>query len=776
MKQLNNHNISLFSRNCSVGCSSDIWHYFTSLEPAYYGIASDFNLQLTPPIEYNGKSALCFINLIPQGRNISDNNRNQTFARLLTSLREPLFIEVYGDSQGFQLQCCIRYCDETILKQAIENTFTELRLISKTEDSFTTALPRFLNNEIHGYTFDLLSFIPNRPTLGVIPKVTENSGFWSYLLQTICMELEEEERILMQMAVVPCKHDWGMLSVETIRKAKLLVREDGWIPNNVKSMAAMLSTVSEKTVISKYFAVTLRYALIMKSSKLKEIRRKLQQGFALIGRPFHTVDRNYLRRYNLSNSVIRKAVTNRLFLFPGFPIPESEFINLLPFKADGVFTGIMKHVNSYTADQKNGDVHITSHVLGHTRFGNRKLTVSIPQELYSRHLYTIGSTGSGKTCMFENLIVQDLQNGRGICVIDPHGDFARRILTLIPKKRIKQVVYFNPGDTEYAFRFNLLKLGLPKYETCNALMDSFETIFSEWSYRQLDIMRYCILALLDSESATFRDVSKLLLDIEFRKAVLQSVRDSNVREWWNNFGRFSKDAANPISYKVNMFSTMPMISQVINQPHNCLNIFEILDRGKILIADLPKGELGDEASKLLGTLLVSLIRVGALRRVNTPEKERREFGLYIDEFQSFITPGITSLLEEARKYKIGIHLAHQGFVDSGLPRPLRGAILSNTLTKIVFRCGIKDAEFISSEFPGVRSENLVGLQQYHAYVKMGDQVANIKTLPPPVATDDHAGEIIRRNRREYCYKRPQISDSAPNEDNEEYFTPKYDEI
>jgi len=775
MSNDNNHLMKSFIKGCSIGCGADIWHYYTNPEPSVNQLTSSGKVMIIPPTEYNGSTELCLLNLAFQGRIAPESIQKQRFTKLLTNLHEPIFIELSCSHQEIELQCATRKTDKILIQQSFANSYPELLLEQNTEHRFAETLSRLHNTKSHEYVFELISYVPNKPYFGMVFDNSEN-GFWSFQLQSLFMELDEGEHVLIQMGIAPCKYDWGTHSADIVRKAKILMRDNLWMPPKIRSLATKLCSVSEKEVLGQYFAITLRCALIVRSNKKQKLVKKLRQGLALLDRPFHTVDRNYLRKNNISNSAIRKAVTNRLCLFPGYPVHESELSFLLPFNNPGFSLGVLNNLFRNNNLSKNLEGHVQPKILGTTRLGDRDLYVSQSEEYFCRHTYVIAGTGGGKTCLFENSAYQDIKMGRGVCIIDPHGDFASRLLTLIPQNRIQDVVNLDMGDPEYAFKFNLLKLPVPIHENCNIVMDSFQSIFSEWSYRQLDIMRYCILALLDFKNATLRDVTRMLLDTDFRREVLYSVRDPEVREWIKGFARFGKDAANPISYKINQLTTMPMLSQVINQPINCLDIFNIMDQSKILIVRLPKGILGEEACRLLGSLIISLVRFAALKRVNIPENERREFALYIDEFPSFITSSITGLLEESRKYKIGVHLAHQSFVTSDLPRSLKGAIISNTLTKIVFRCGIKDADFLSAEFPDLRSENLMGLQKYRAYVRMGDQTALIKTLPPPVATEDYSKEIIERNRREFCYRRPEMSHQESIGDDEDIFLPDYDDI
>jgi len=721
------------------------------------------NFPVLFPDEYRGGSRLKTFQLTPAVEFTDDEYRSQTFLRLISQIKEPIFIKLFGDHQRYKLICTVRDRDSSLLSNAMIGAFPDWEISRESVDPFISVLQEMVTVKNSGYVFDLFTVIPLSPSIGIYFSPESVSEFHSNLFKFFTMDLDEKECSVFQVALTPCQNDWGSLFADTIQISKRLIREKNWMPPNVKSLADKVSAVPEKDVLKEfYWAISLRFAIIAKSNKASASIRQLRQNFALLGIPHEIVDRNYLRRCNVSNKTIRDTIVKHRFIFPGVPVPESEIIKFLPFSAVEKFSSTTRQLLMHDMNSNGNEEQVPPKIIGIYRYGHREFEVKKPPNLECLHSVIIGSTGVGKSIILLNHIAYDIKIKRGVCVIDPHGDIARNILKFIPKSRIEDVVYFNPADPVFAFQFNLLQLGLSVYESVNVLLDVFQSIFDEWSYRQINVLQYCLIVLIHIKNATIRDVMRLLLDPAFRTESLGYVKDPNILDWWAHFDRFPRDLGNSISYKIDQLTTSPLISQVINQPKNCLNLFEIMAHGKILIADFPKGRLGSDACRLLGTILVSLIHIGALKRENIPISERKGFNVYVDEFQNFLTPSIAGLLEEGRKYSVGLHLATQGIAESNLPKNLRGAILANTLTKMAFRCGIHDAELIAPEFPGFRAEDIVNLPKYHALIRMGDQTVRIKTLPPPIPTDDHSAEIIELNRQKYCYKRLDESESAPN--------------
>jgi len=410
--------------------------------------------------------------------------------------------------------------------------------------------------------------------------------------------------------------------------------------------------------------------------------------------------------------------------------------------------------------------------------GRKKVGIKVDDR--RRHIYVVGKTGMGKTAMLENMIVQDIKSGRGVGVIDPHGELAEKILDLIPSSRINDVVYVNPADIDFPFSFNVMeKVGTVHHHLlASGLMDVFKKIWPDvWSSRMEYILENSILALLEYPDSTLLGVNRLLADNDYRKKVVDNIKDTVVKSFWvNEFANYSpryrSEATAAIQNKIGQLISNPLIRNIVGQVKSKINMRDILNEEKILIANLSKGRIGEENSKLLGALLVTKLQLAAMSRVDIPEDERKDFFLYVDEFQNFATESFASVLSEARKYRLCLTLANQYLAQltemtatGGWSSKVRDAVFGNVGTLIVFRVGAEDAEFLEKEFsPDIFAQDLVDIGKYNIYIRlMVDGITgrpfSAETLVPPVLPAKSGKEkIIRRSREEYCVEKKVIEE------------------
>ncbi len=410
-----------------------------------------------------------------------------------------------------------------------------------------------------------------------------------------------------------------------------------------------------------------------------------------------------------------------------------------------------------------------------TNFRNKRAKFGIKTDDRRRHLYVVGKTGMGKTVMLENMAIQDIQRGNGLAIVDPHGEFAERMLDFVPKERVNDVVYFNPADQEFPIAFNAIEQVAPedRHLIASGLMGVFKKIWPDvWSARMEYILHNSILALLEYPGSTLLGLNRILADKEYRNKVLEKVTDPTVKSFWTNEfakypDRFREEAVAPIQNKVGQFISAPLIRNIIGQTVTAFNIREIMDKGKILIVNLSKGRVGEDASHLLGALIVTKIQLAAMSRVDIPEEERKDFYLYVDEFQNFATDAFVNILSEARKYHLCLILAHQYIAQlvSAENTKVRDAIFGNVGTIVNFRIGAADAEFLEKEFaPEFYIDDLVNLAKYNIYLKlMIDGVASrafsASTLAPfPKPAKSYKEEIIKGSRERYGTERKVIEE------------------
>jgi TraM recognition site of TraD and TraG len=398
-----------------------------------------------------------------------------------------------------------------------------------------------------------------------------------------------------------------------------------------------------------------------------------------------------------------------------------------------------------------------------------KLVLLAPEDR-AQHLYIVGKTGLGKSTLLRNLILQDLYAGRGVGLLDPHGDLAREVLDAIPKERTGEVLYFNPGDLARPVGLNLLPK-VPRdtdHLVVSGVLSAFRGIWgSSWGPRLEYILGHALAALLDHGNLTILALPRLLSDDSFRERVTARVQDPVVRGFWRDEyagyeRRFRLEAIAPIQNKIGRLLANAPMRNILGQPRSRFDAAFLLDRERIMIADLAKGVVGEDYSRLLGALVLSQFQWAAMQRSGNPEAApRTPFYLYIDEFQSFATDALTSILAEARKYGLALILAHQ-YLDQ-LTDEIRQSVFGNAGNLIAFRVGQSDARILEDEFGGnVKRGNLVSLGKYEIYARLLDhgrmrEPFRGRTLPPVKGTATGRREaVIRRSRERYGRPREEV--------------------
>jgi hypothetical protein len=339
------------------------------------------------------------------------------------------------------------------------------------------------------------------------------------------------------------------------------------------------------------------------------------------------------------------------------------------------------------------------------------------------HMYLIGRTGMGKSTLLETLIVSDLKAGAGLALLDPHGDLAAKVRSQVPEERVRDLIDFDPAERPIGY--NPLRAPDPsrRYLVASGVISAFRKVWSEsWGPRMEHILRHALLTLAEFPGSTLLDLPRLLTDQPFRRSVIDRVTDAQVQGFWKTeFDRYSpnfrSEAVAPILNKIGAFLASPVARAVLGAREASLDLREVIDGGKILVANLSKGKLGEDASSLLGALLVAGFEQAALGRADTPESERRDFYLYIDEVQNFATLSLAGMLQETRKYRLGLVMANQ-YLEQ-LDERVQQAILGNIGTLVAFRVGVRDAKLLADEFfPEFSIEDFVNLRAHQIYVRL----------------------------------------------------------
>ena len=412
--------------------------------------------------------------------------------------------------------------------------------------------------------------------------------------------------------------------------------------------------------------------------------------------------------------------------------------------------------------------------LAKTNFRKQEQVFGIKRRDRRQHIYVLGKSGTGKSTLLANMIVQNIWNGEGVCVVDPHGELVESILATIPPHRAKDVVYFNPADTDYYVGFNVLEVDDPRYKhlVASGLMGIFTKIWANvWSSRMEYIMNNAILALIDTPGSTLLGIPRLLVDKDYRQVVVGNLKDPVIKAFWiHEFEswreQFRNEAIAPIQNKVGQFLSTSIVRNVVGQAKSTIDLFDIMNTGKIFLVNVSKGRIGEDNSALLGGMLITKIQLAAMERVRIAEDQRKDFYLYVDEFQNFVTDSFASILSEARKYRLNLTLAHQYIAQLSTKDSdtVRDAVFGNVGTMIIYRVGAVDGEFLEKEFdPEFTPQDMVNLPNFKIYLKlMVDGVTSrpfSATILPPFKVPENSNvqaEIIESSRKLYARPREEV--------------------
>lgn len=382
-----------------------------------------------------------------------------------------------------------------------------------------------------------------------------------------------------------------------------------------------------------------------------------------------------------------------------------------------------------------------------------------------RHLYAIGKTGSGKSTLLRNLIVQDIEAGRGLMLLDPHGDLAEELLDYIPSWRIEDVVYLAPADLAYPIGFNVLQHAPPDDRPLIAanVVATFKHVWRDsWGPRLEYVLYNTVAALLDFPPSrggvSLLGIPRMYTDADYRARVVKEIRDQRVRAFWTQeFTAYSSQHAtevvSPVQNKIGALLAAPAIRNMLGQATSTLDLAEAMDNRRIIIGNLSKGQLGEAATNLIGSLLVTAVQLAAMRRATIAEEERVDFAVYLDEFHNFTTDAFASILAEARKYRLSLVLGHQYLAQ--VAPAIRAAVFGNVGTLVAFQVGYDDAEELAGEFSPYAPEVLAGFSRGEIAVRtVADGTTSVPFLGSTIAEVGWSyyasrEKVIEQSRRRY---------------------------
>ena len=648
--------------------------------------------------------------------------------------------------------------------------------------TLTTEIVLTENEALPIKTFDTFEVDPLAGITGTLAKLNPNGG----------------EELWIQILTRPIADDWHKKSEKWIKAVKdgtlggfhfdwryfvqiiaaLWRPPEGTEVDDKKELSDRDKTriaKAEEKATKLGYQVKIRIAYVGQN----DIDAKLNMQ-ALVGtfKQFNSTNLNGFKSLGFSNDPKSlDAYKLRQFTDDGYILNISELASVYHLPHTSVETPNIVWASSKTAEPPaklpiltgNNSYDENISAFGLTDFRGIKHQFGMYRRDRSRHVYIIGQTGSGKSGLLTLFALSDIYHNQGYCIIDPHGDLATDNLAFIPESRIKDVVYFNPADTQYPMAFNPLEIDDParKPNISSEVIGVLKRMFGDsWGPRLEHILRYTLLALLDRPQATLLDISRMLTDKDFRKETLDYCKDVTVLQFWKQeFGSWSEkqvtESVAPVLNKVGAFTANPIIRNIIGQPKSSFNVRKIMDEGKILVVNLSKGLIGEDNAGILGAFLVTKVQLAAMSRSDIARVEdRRPFYLYVDEFQNFATDSFAVILSEARKYGLNLTVANQ--YVSQMTDSVRDAVFGNVGTTICFRVSADDAPILAKQFePVFESQDLLNLNNRHFVASMiikGEKTPafSATTLSIPKPPNDLTPQIIRNSRLAYARTRDEV--------------------
>jgi hypothetical protein len=662
---------------------------------------------------------------------------------------EPVSFELLGVSDRVTVQFAAHPEDATGLRQQINAYFPEVALRAK-KDFLQESWDASAAEDVAVVDFGLahefmlpLAASKVDPFIGVIGTLSE---------------LRAHEIGLLQIIFEPVRAHWA----ESISRS--VTHADGK-PFFVDSPE--LVEAAQNKIAKPLFAAVVRIAVRGEN----EVRtRRITRDIASSLRVFANSEGNHLIPLNNEGYAFEDHiddVLSRQTRRSGMLLSTDELVGFVHLPSSAVRSPALKRDSGKTKAAPESVRQEKGLLLGQNVHLDESLEVRLNTEQRLRHVYMIGASGTGKSSLLINLIRQDIENGEGVGVLDPHGDLIERILGIIPPERVDDVVLVDPSDPEYSVGFNILSAhsDLEKNLLASDLVSIFQRLSTSWGDQLGSVLQNACLAFLESsEKGTLSDLRRFLIEPAFRDKFLQTVQDSDIVYYWRKaFPQLggNKSIGSVITRLNSLLSPKP-VRHMISQAENRLDFTHILDTGKIFLAKLPEGQIGKENSYLIGSLLVAKFQQLVMGRQAQKMELRRPFWLYIDEFQSFIAPSMAQILSGARKYGFGMILAHQELHHLERNSDVKSAVLSNPYTRIVFRVGDSDARVLENGFASFEAKSLQNLENFHAVCRVGkaDGDFNLTVSLPQDPDMDQAQQIreavIAASRTKYATRRSEV--------------------
>ena len=669
------------------------------------------------------------------------------FLAPLAVCREPLAFELFGQSDRIAAQFAAHRLDVPVLRRQLTAFFPDVRFLTE-ERTLATVWPA-----TKGETA-IVEFGLEKEFLLTLATGNRLDPFHSLI--GAMSELQPEELALFQVLFQPARHPW---------------RESAWKAITGGENKGLFSNRPDLTIRAQDKLTSSLYAVVVRiATKAGDFDRawQLARELAFALRTFSDLQGNAL--IPLHNEEYPYAahdldVPLRQSRRSGMILNAEELTGFVHFPSSAV-----QSVKLRREAERTKPAPLLPHpclVLGENRHLGTTVTAGLTLEQRFRHTHLIGVTGTGKSTLLFNLIRQDIEQGRGVGVLDPHGDLIDRLLAVIPPARTEGVILFDPADATHTVGFNLLSA---HSETEKALLASdlvsvFERHSTSWGDQMNSVLRNAVMAFLESDKGgTLIDLRRFLLEPAFRQDFLSSVSDSEVLYYWTKaFPQLTgTKSLGPILTRLDTFLSPKPIRHALALPTGKLDFGQVMNEGKIFLAKLPQGQIGKENSFLLGSLLVGKFQQLAMARQELPEAERRPFFLFVDEFHQFMTPSMAEILNGARKYRLGLTLAHQELRQLAADKEVESAVLANAGTRIVFRVGDHDAKQLAEGFSAFEPADIANLPTGQAIcrIERSEQDFNLRVTPSVFPAEAEAQRVretvMARSREQFATTRNDI--------------------
>lgn len=561
--------------------------------------------------------------------------------------------------------------------------------------------------------------------------------------------LRDGELGLLQVLFAPAKRAWA----ESMWRAVTVDGDEPFIDDE------LVKQTRRKIARPLYGAVIRTIGLSRQPGRAAEINRGMVGALGLLSEP----SGNDLICYPAPQYEVTKFffdIVYRRARRSGILLSSDELISLVHLPSKSVAAPKLARLAVKSKRAPKAAVNAKGLVLGENIHAGERSVVTLTPEQRVRHIHVVGTSGTGKSTFLFNLILQDIEGGAGVAVLDPHGDLVEKLLGVIPRNRIEDIVLLDPADEEYSVGFNILSAHseLERNLLSSDLVSVFQRLSGSWGDQMASVLNNAILAFLESSrGGTLADLRRFLLEPAFREKFLATVHDPEVLYYWRK--GFAHLAGNksigPVLTRLETFLSRKPIRYMVSQQENRLDFADILDTGKVFLAKLSQGIIGRENSYLLGTLLVSKLQQLAMSRQSQAAAVRKDFWIYIDEFHNFITPSMSEILSGARKYRIGLALAHQELRQLQRDSEVASAVLANPGTRVCFKVGDDDARKLSDGFSFFEAKDLQNLGTGEAIcrVERSDFDFNLSipfpAEPPDAEAAERRNEVIAASRKKY---------------------------